>query len=244
MAGKRKTKTPKHDAALGPSKWRLQHGGFGEAVRSADPETGTPVAHRYAMDTLGVMLSNGTITTEMRDAGEMFRKQFRFAALDTLRPMPLIRIPGGRGGDTATEQQFQARERVGCCHRCPGRPWQPCWSLCVACRGPGELDHRMGPPLGLVRSSHRSCAGSGRAGLGAGRAGDALRADAAGGIAAQHERESRGRRWARSVRCRAKGLIYATEILNINHSQGKGAFQHLVHEPLVAGAYRRRKEEQ
>ena len=112
MAGKRKTKTPKHDAALGPSKWRLQHGGFGEAVRSADPETGTPVAHRYAMDTLGVMLSNGTITTEMRDAGEMFRKQFRFAALDTLRPMPLIRIPGGRGGDTATEQQFQARERV------------------------------------------------------------------------------------------------------------------------------------
>jgi len=125
MAGKRKTKTPKHDAALGPSKWRLQHGGFGEAVRSADPETGTPVAHRYAMDTLAVMLSNGTITSEMRDAGEMFRKQFRFAALDTLRPMPLIRIPGGRGGDTTTEQQFQARERVAAAIDALGGPGSP-----------------------------------------------------------------------------------------------------------------------
>jgi hypothetical protein len=112
MAGKRKTKTPKRDAALGPSKWRLQHGGFGDAVRSADPETGTPIAHRYAMDTLAVMLGNGTITSEMRDAGEMFRKQFRCAALDTLRAMPLIRIPGGRAGDTTTEQQFQAAARV------------------------------------------------------------------------------------------------------------------------------------
>ncbi len=36
------------------------------------------------------MLGNGTITSEMREAGEMFRKQFRFAALDTLRAMPLI----------------------------------------------------------------------------------------------------------------------------------------------------------
>jgi hypothetical protein len=124
MAGKRKTKTPKI-AALGPSKWRLQHGGFGEAVRSADPETGTPVAHRYAMDTLGVMLGNGTITSEMRDAGEMFRKQFRCAALDTLRAMPLIRIPGGRAGDTTTEQQFQARERVASAIDALGGPSSP-----------------------------------------------------------------------------------------------------------------------
>ncbi|MBY0329520.1 MAG: hypothetical protein K2X49_02465 [Acetobacteraceae bacterium] len=125
MAGKRKTKTPKQSVALGPSKWRLQHGGFGDAVRSADPETGTPIAHRYAMDTLGVMLGNGTITSEMRDAGEMFRKQFRCAALDTLRAMPLIRIPGGRAGDTTTEQQFQARERVAAAIDALGGPGSP-----------------------------------------------------------------------------------------------------------------------
>jgi len=125
MAGKRKTKTPKRDAALGPSKWRLQHGGFGEAVRSADPDTGTPVAHRYAMDTLAVMLGNGTITSEMRDAGEMFRKQFRCAALDTLRAMPLIRIADGGGGDTTTEQQFRARERVAAAIDALGGPGSP-----------------------------------------------------------------------------------------------------------------------
>jgi len=56
MAAKRKTKTSKQKEAMGPSKWRLQHGSFDEAVRSADPETGTPVQHRYAMDTLAVML--------------------------------------------------------------------------------------------------------------------------------------------------------------------------------------------
>jgi len=125
MAGKRKAKTATQKESMGPSKWRLQHGGFGDAVRSADPETGTPVAHRYAMDTLAVMLGNGTITSEMRDAGEMFRKQFRFAALDTLRPMPLIRIPGGRAADTTTEQQFQARERVAAAIDALGGPGSP-----------------------------------------------------------------------------------------------------------------------
>ena len=125
MAVKRKAKTPKQKETMGPSKWRLQHGGFGDAVRSADPETGTPVRHRYAMDTLGVMLGNGTITSEMRDAGEMFRKQFRFAALDTLRAMPLLRIPGGGGRDTTTEQQFQARERVAAAIDALGGPGSP-----------------------------------------------------------------------------------------------------------------------
>ena len=37
MAGKKKTKTPQRNEGLGPSKWRLQHGGFGDTIRSADP---------------------------------------------------------------------------------------------------------------------------------------------------------------------------------------------------------------
>ena len=111
MAGKRKTKTTKQKASLGPSKWRLQHGGFGEAVRSADPETGVPVAHRRAVDTLGAMQANGTITAELFEAGGIFRRQFRAAMLDGLRAMPMIRIVGG-GGDCITEQQIAARDRV------------------------------------------------------------------------------------------------------------------------------------
>jgi hypothetical protein len=89
----------------------LQHVDFTAPVREADPETGRPVQHRYAIDTLAVMLNNGTITREMHDAGASFRRHFRAEALDTLRAMPMIRIPGG-SGDTLTEQQFQARKRV------------------------------------------------------------------------------------------------------------------------------------
>jgi hypothetical protein len=94
-----------------PSKWRLQHGGFSETVRAADPSTGTPVAHRRAVDTLGAMLANGTITLAMHDAGAIFRAQFRAAALDTLRATPMIRVPGGTG-DPLTERQVGARRRV------------------------------------------------------------------------------------------------------------------------------------
>lgn len=94
-----------------PSQWRMQHGAFSEPVREPDPESGVPRAHRYAIDTLGVMLGNGTITAEMHDAGAMFRRNFRIAALDSLRGMALLRIPGGRG-ESLTEQQFGARRHV------------------------------------------------------------------------------------------------------------------------------------
>jgi hypothetical protein len=113
MAGKRKaTKATKQREDLSrPSPWRLQHGGFGEAVREADPETGVPRAHRYALDTLATMLTNGTITREMHDAGAAFRRQFRAASLDPLRGMDLLRIRGG-AGDSLSEQQSAARRKV------------------------------------------------------------------------------------------------------------------------------------
>jgi hypothetical protein len=111
MAGKRKAKDSKRNEALGPSKWRMQHGGFSEPIREADPETGLPVVHRRTVDTLGQMLANGTITEEMHDAGAVFRRQFRVAALDQLRAMPLIRIPGG-SGDSLTDRQVAAREQI------------------------------------------------------------------------------------------------------------------------------------
>ncbi len=132
VAKRKRRKTPNNTTEdIGrPSRWRLQHGGFTEGVREADPETGTPVVHRYAIDTLGGMLNNGTITREMHDAGEIFRRQFRIAALDTLRAMPLIRIPGGRSVDTTTEQQFQARETVAAAIDALGGPASPLRLVC------------------------------------------------------------------------------------------------------------------
>lgn len=121
----RRKGTTQRESLAQPSKWRLQHGGFGDVVREADPDTGTPVLHRYAVDTLGLMLANGTITREMHDAGAMFRRQFRTAALDGLRGVPLVRVPGSSGGDTITETQFQARERIAKAVTVLGGPGSP-----------------------------------------------------------------------------------------------------------------------
>ena len=112
MTSKRKRRTAVQLEDLSkPSAWRMQHGAFSAPVREPDPESGVLRAHRYAIDTLGVMLGNGTITVEMHDAGAMFRRHFRTAALDPLRGMSLLRIPGG-SGDSVTEQQHIGRRRV------------------------------------------------------------------------------------------------------------------------------------
>jgi hypothetical protein len=105
---KRAAQPPRLDE---PTRWRLQHGAVSAPQRIADPETGTPVAVRRAIDTLGQMLANATITPEMHEAGCIFRTQFRLAALDPLRARSLLRLPGSTG-DSVTEQQAAARQRV------------------------------------------------------------------------------------------------------------------------------------
>lgn len=114
MASKRKQRRakPVAEKLSQPSKWRLQHGSFSDPVRAADPETGAPLIHRRAVDTLGLMLTNDTITPAMHDAGAAFRSLFRAAALDSLRTSPLIRIQGGKG-DQLTDRHLDARRRVG-----------------------------------------------------------------------------------------------------------------------------------
>lgn len=112
MAAKRKKKIRSQPESLGtPSRWRLQHGGFSEPIREADPETGSPVQHRRAVDTLGMMLANGTITQEMHDAGGYFRALFRRAALDGMSRSPLIRLPG-KTADALSERNMDARRKV------------------------------------------------------------------------------------------------------------------------------------
>ena len=112
MAGKRKKKARTREESLAlPSRWRLQHGGFSDPVREADPETGAPVLHRRAIDTLGLMLANGTITQEMHDAGGCFRVLFRRAALDGMVRASLLRLPG-RTADALSERAMDARRRV------------------------------------------------------------------------------------------------------------------------------------
>lgn len=113
MAGKRKGKrtTPNVEDLSKPSKWRLQHGSFSEPIREADPETGSPVQHRRAVDTLGLMLANGSITPEMHEAGCIFRTLLRSAAIDSMSTSQLIRLPGSTA-DRLSNRQIDARRRV------------------------------------------------------------------------------------------------------------------------------------
>lgn len=113
MAGKRKTKVakPKHDDLAKPSKWRLQHGGFSEPIREADPDTGSPVAHRRAVDSLGLMLANSSITPQMHEAGCILRTLFRSAALDGIATSQLIRLASATGS-CVSDRQFDARRQV------------------------------------------------------------------------------------------------------------------------------------
>jgi len=114
MAGRRKARrtTPPREDLSRPSKWRLQHGGFDEGVRGTDPETGTPILHRRAVDSLGVLLAKGSITREMHEAGCIFRALFQRAAFARIRTMSMIRLPSGTG-DLLSESQAVARERIG-----------------------------------------------------------------------------------------------------------------------------------
>ena len=113
MAGKRKTKraTIHQEDLSKPSQWRLQHGSFSAPIRAADPETGSPVQHRRAVDTLGQMLANGTITPQMHEAGCIFRTLFRIAAIDSMSTSQLIRLPGSTA-DRLSNRQMDARRRV------------------------------------------------------------------------------------------------------------------------------------
>ena len=124
---KRHRHQPKPPALHEPSRWRLQHGDFTPPVREADPETGLTVLRRRAIDTLGLMLSRGTIRPAMQAAGEAFRGAFRAAAFNRLRATPLIRVPAATR-ETLTERTATAREHVARAMDALGGPASPAGS--------------------------------------------------------------------------------------------------------------------
>jgi hypothetical protein len=82
-----------------------------EEVREKDPD-GRIVIHHRTVDSLGKMLKAGTITPEMHDAAQDFQAAFIVANLDSLRALPILRVPGtGREPDQG-ERQLHAKRRV------------------------------------------------------------------------------------------------------------------------------------
>jgi hypothetical protein len=94
-----------------PSQWRKQHGAFEPRSFDADPETGAVVAHHRAVDTLGVMLRNDTISQELYDTGLLFRALFRKAAIDRVMTTSFLRMPGQRV-DHLSETNVHARIKI------------------------------------------------------------------------------------------------------------------------------------
>jgi hypothetical protein len=82
-----------------------------EEVREKDPD-GRIVVHHRTVDTLGRMLRAGTITEEMHDAARDFEASFIIAQLETLRALPILRVPGTGREPDLSERQLHAKRRV------------------------------------------------------------------------------------------------------------------------------------
>jgi len=69
--------------------------------------------HFRTIDSLSLMLKNGTITTHMHDAGQDFARTFFLAQLGGPSVPAFNRIPGGQWRDSMTERVAYARKHVG-----------------------------------------------------------------------------------------------------------------------------------
>lgn len=69
--------------------------------------------HFRTIDSLGLMLKNGTITTPMHDAGQEFATTFARAHLNGPSVPTFDRIRGGQWRDSMTERVALARKRIG-----------------------------------------------------------------------------------------------------------------------------------
>jgi hypothetical protein len=82
-----------------------------EEVRERDSD-GRIVLRRRSVDSLRKMLSAGTITQEMHEAAKDFQADFIVTNLDTLRALPILRVPGTGREPELNERQLDARRRV------------------------------------------------------------------------------------------------------------------------------------
>jgi hypothetical protein len=79
-------------AGLGPTPERLRHGLVEPIAQPIADAAGHPARPYRAVDTLAVMERRGSITAEMRQAGEDFRARFAVAQLDPLRALDLTHL--------------------------------------------------------------------------------------------------------------------------------------------------------
>lgn len=86
-------------------------GSVAQYVREEDDEQ-RPADHFRTVDTLGLMLKNGTVTPQMFDAGQQFSQEFYAAQICGPRALKLERIGGHGTGNTMTEHSAYAHKKV------------------------------------------------------------------------------------------------------------------------------------
>ena len=91
----------------------LKGGRVAEWVSQAEEGTSYRTEHFRTVDSLGLMLRNGSITHAMHDAGQQFSRTFVAAQLSAAGSAPMDRIPGGHWRDTMTERCAWARKHLG-----------------------------------------------------------------------------------------------------------------------------------
>jgi hypothetical protein len=97
---------------LGPTRERWQKGDVEAMSVAIADEAGRPARPYRRVDLLGSMARKGTISAEMRAAGEDFHALFQRASLDPLRAPDLARTPHGRRTLERSESQEAAREKL------------------------------------------------------------------------------------------------------------------------------------
>ena len=107
MAKKPVTQPLEHGSVV-----RLAGGRLAEWNSLSEEGTSYRTEHFRCIDSLGILLRNGSITPQMHDAGQDFNRTFVFAQMDPAGAPPLTRIPGGQWKDSMTERVVWARKRM------------------------------------------------------------------------------------------------------------------------------------
>ena len=92
---------------------RLPGGRVAEWLSQGVDGTTYRTEHFRTVDSLGLLLRNGSITQGMHDAGQDFSRTFVAAQLSATGSAPMDRIPGGQWRDTMTERCAWARKHLG-----------------------------------------------------------------------------------------------------------------------------------
>jgi len=91
----------------------LPGGRLAEWQSLAEEGTSFRTEHFRTIDSLGVLLRNGSVTVEMHEAGQRFNHSFVCAQLDGAGAPSLDRVRGGQWRDSLTERVVAARQRLG-----------------------------------------------------------------------------------------------------------------------------------